>query len=251
MWGKIIISMYRLWLNGLYGLYGPRCPLFSKRPINLISLSLSHVTVSEAVICIDIILMATICLIYTCGDYICIFITRNNKGIMFSPCVFVSLLVCVNVCPNDLTMKNWCHTMQCYNLQVSVPCMICALNSVITVHANNLTSKVLGYLHAHYWLQNNSNALKIFSLFMISNSIFTPPASTKLKEVYTGFPCLSVRLSICPSVDRIMSALYRQQYSSDPFHISTSYQATSEGVSHAMFVSKWKKLEILANSLNL
>ena len=33
--------MYRLWLNGLYGLYGPRCPLSSKRPINLISLSLS------------------------------------------------------------------------------------------------------------------------------------------------------------------------------------------------------------------
>ena len=42
MWGKIIIPMYRLWLNGLYGLYGPRCPLSSKRPINLISLSLSH-----------------------------------------------------------------------------------------------------------------------------------------------------------------------------------------------------------------
>ena len=41
MWGKIIIPMYRLWLNGLYGLYGPWCPLFSKRPINLISLSLS------------------------------------------------------------------------------------------------------------------------------------------------------------------------------------------------------------------
>ena len=33
--------MYRLWLNGLYGLYGPRCPLSSKRLINLISLSLS------------------------------------------------------------------------------------------------------------------------------------------------------------------------------------------------------------------
>ena len=41
MWGKIIIPMYMLWLNGLYGLYGPRCPLSSKRPINLISLSLS------------------------------------------------------------------------------------------------------------------------------------------------------------------------------------------------------------------
>ena len=41
MWGKIIIPMYRLWLHGLYGLYGPWCPLSAKRPINLISLSLS------------------------------------------------------------------------------------------------------------------------------------------------------------------------------------------------------------------
>ena len=39
MWGKIIITMYRLWLSGLYGLYGTRCPLSSKRAINLISLS--------------------------------------------------------------------------------------------------------------------------------------------------------------------------------------------------------------------
>ena len=37
MWGKIIIPMYRLWLHGLYG---PRCPVSPKRPINLISLSL-------------------------------------------------------------------------------------------------------------------------------------------------------------------------------------------------------------------
>ena len=42
MWGKIIIPMYRLWLNGLYGLYGPWCPLSSTRPINSISLSLSQ-----------------------------------------------------------------------------------------------------------------------------------------------------------------------------------------------------------------
>ena len=46
MWGKIIIPMYRLWLNSLYGLYGPRCPLFSKRPIDLISLSLPYSVVS-------------------------------------------------------------------------------------------------------------------------------------------------------------------------------------------------------------
>ena len=41
MWGKITIPIFRLWLYGLYGLYGPRCPLSPKRPINLISLSLS------------------------------------------------------------------------------------------------------------------------------------------------------------------------------------------------------------------
>ena len=27
MGGKIMIPMYILWLHGLYGLYGPRCPL--------------------------------------------------------------------------------------------------------------------------------------------------------------------------------------------------------------------------------
>ena len=50
-------------------------------------------------------------------------------------------------------------------------------------------------------------------------------------------------MSVCLSMDRIMSALYLQQYLSDPFHICTSYQATCEGVSRVMFV--WM------NSLNL
>ena len=36
----------------------------------------------------------------------------------------------------------------------------------------------------------------------------------------------SVRPSARPSVDRIVSALYLQQYSSNPFHTHTSYQAT-------------------------
>ena len=40
MRGKIMIPMYRLWLHGLYGLYGPRCPLSPDRPLNLITHSL-------------------------------------------------------------------------------------------------------------------------------------------------------------------------------------------------------------------
>ena len=81
----------------------------------------------------------------------------------------------------------------------------------------------------------------LFSLWhSLLMKIVIPPASTKLKGGYTGFT-----LSICPSVrlsavDRIVSALYLQQYSSDPFHICTSYQATSEGVPRVMIVSKLK-----------
>ena len=60
-------------------------------------------------------------------------------------------------------------------------------------------------------------------------SLFIPP----LQRSWKG----GILVSPCPSVDRIVSALYLQQYSSDPFHICTSYQATSEGVSRVMFVS--------------
>ena len=53
----------------------------------------------------------------------------------------------------------------------------------------------------------------------------------------------SPKMSVCPSVDKMVSALYLQQYSLDPFHICTSYQATSEGVSGVMFVSKFKNFK--------
>ena len=56
-----------------------------------------------------------------------------------------------------------------------------------------------------------------------------PPLQRSWKRGILVSPCPSVRLSVrpvCPSVDRIVSALYLQQYSSDPFHICTSYQAT-------------------------
>ena len=65
---------------------------------------------------------------------------------------------------------------------------------------------------------------------------------TRLNEVeggYTGFT-LSSRLSICLSVDKIVSALYLLQYLLDSFHIYTSYQATSEGVSRVSFGKLFK-----------
>ena len=61
------------------------------------------------------------------------------------------------------------------------------------------------------------------------------PRFNEVERGYTG-----ITLSVCPSVDRIVSALYLQQYTSDPFHICTSYQATSEGVSRVISVSIFK-----------
>ena len=72
--------------------------------------------------------------------------------------------------------------------------------------------------------------------------IYYTPASTKRTGI-TLSVCPSVHLSICPSVDRIVSALYLQKNSSDPFHICTSNQATSKGVSRVMPVSKFKNLK--------
>ena len=52
-----------------------------------------------------------------------------------------------------------------------------------------------------------------------------------------------ILVSPCLSVDRIASTLYLQQFLWDPFHICTSYRATSEGVSRVMFVWKFKNLK--------
>ena len=62
---------------------------------------------------------------------ISIFITRVSEVIMFSPCVFVTLFVCLclyhDVCPDDLTMKDWCHT----NNIVQVHCWGCLVVQVM------------------------------------------------------------------------------------------------------------------------
>ena len=68
-----------------------------------------------------------------------IFNTRVSEVIMFSPCVFVTLFVCLclyhDVCQDDLTMKDWCHT----NNILQVHCWGCLIVQVI-FHALMTTS---------------------------------------------------------------------------------------------------------------
>ena len=75
-----------------------------------------------------------------CRWYHCVIITCDSEVIMFSPflfvCLFVCMYVCHNVCPDDLPMKNWCHTnniVQEYRwgyLVVQVMCYILVTSSM-------------------------------------------------------------------------------------------------------------------------
>ena len=97
-----------------------------------------------------------------------------------------------------------------------------------------------------YAFRSENNTQSLWSITRVIRhfpiQINYTPRFNEVERGYTGCT-LSVRPSVCPSVDRIVSALYLQQYSLDPFHIYTSYQATSEGLSRIMFVSKFKHLK--------
>ena len=98
------------------------------------------------------------------------------------------------------------------------------------------------------WLENQMR-VKIFGTLLYVNLYY-------IQRSWSGvyWFCL-ILLSVCPSVDRNVSTLYLLQYSPDPFHVYTPYQATSEGsdfrrcaVCKVYF--KIKKFEVLANSFN-
>ena len=96
---------------------------------------------------------------------------------------------------------------------------------------------------AAYWQQVSTGALKklrqrqngrhfadgIFRFIFLNENCYTP----RFNKVERG----GILVSPCPSVHLCM---YLQQYSLDSFHICTSYQATSEGVSRVMPVSKFR-----------
>ena len=90
------------------------------------------------------------------------------------------------------------------------------------------------------------NSLGTHMITICSFHIFIP----LLNEV-EGSILVSPCPSVCPYVDRIVSALYLLQYSPNPFLICTVYQATSKGVLCVQIFLKIQKIEVLANSLNL
>ena len=118
--------------------------------------------------------------------------------------------------------------------------------NVVTHCMGTCTNTELSLFVSGCWLANSTGKTwcrRGAKLLDQKCKLIIPPLQRSWKGGILVSPCPSVRPSVCPSVDRIVSALYLQQYSSDPFHICTSYQATSEGVSRVMFVSILKKLK--------
>ena len=89
--------------------------------------------------------------------------------------------------------------------------------------------------------------LHLISTMGVNSPYYTP----RLNEVEEGGGLFSPCASVCPSVDRFVSAMNPQQCSSDPFHICISYETSSENVSLMKFVSKCKKNGKLFITLSL
>ena len=83
---------------------------------------------------------------------------------------------------------------------------------------------------------NPSRTLILYHWSTVSN-YYTPAQRSCCWGVYWFH---SFRPSVRPSVPHPVSTLWRLQFWLDPFHISTSYQATSKGVSHVKLLEKFK-----------
>ena len=83
-------------------------------------------------------------------------------------------------------------------------------------------------------------------------AIIIPPPPSPTQQSWRGvYSYHLVLLSVCPSVDRIVSALYLQQYSLDPFHILHILSSNSRRCVACKVYFKIRKLKLLANSFNL
>ena len=70
------------------------------------------------------------------------FITRVSEVIMFLSCVFVCLCLYHDVCPDDLTMKDWCHT----NNILQVHCWGCLVVMLCTAQLPGPVLKAFGWV---------------------------------------------------------------------------------------------------------
>ena len=112
----------------------------------------------------------------------CISITRVSQ-VMFSACVFVCLCLCHDVCPDDLTIKEWCHInnilqVHCWGCLV-VQVMFYALMASLMTSPDHKVGQILTLIHLRQYLsysidQNFKISEMLMAIFLVySNSGIT------------------------------------------------------------------------------
>ena len=122
-----------------------------------------------------------------------IFITRDSEVIMFeSPCVFVcvwlSVYVCHDVCPDDLTMKDWCHTnnilqVHCWGCLV-VQVMFHALVTSLMMSQDHKVCQILKLIYLRqYFSYSVDQKLKMSEMLMAIFLVYSTSGITSGKKV--------------------------------------------------------------------
>ena len=133
------------------------------------------------------------------------------------------------------------------HLYSSTQPLLCAFGcNMYTNHSCEKYSQYINYISTY--LKAVSSHFNSPCLVSICHPLFLnyiqyhyTPHFNEVERGYTGFTlsiCPSHNLPIYPSVNRIKSVLYLQQYSPDPFHINASYQKIFK-------IGKYKVLQIL------
>ena len=111
------------------------------------------------------------------------FITRDSEGIMFSPCVSVcvrvSVYVCHDVCLDDLTKKDWCHTntilqVHCWGCLV-VQVMFHALMTSLMTSQDHKVGQILQLIYLRQYLsysvdQKLKMSEMIMAIFLVNST---------------------------------------------------------------------------------
>ena len=103
------------------------------------------------------------------------FITRDSEGIMFSPCVFVSVCLSMFVTmffPDDLTMKDWCHTnnilqVHCWGCLV-LQVMFHALMTSLMTSQDHKVGQILKLIYLRQYLSYSVDQKLIMSEMLMA-----------------------------------------------------------------------------------
>ena len=112
---------------------------------------------------------------------------------MFSPCVFVCVCVCVvvyvchDVCPDDLTMKDWCHTnnilqVHCWGCLV-VQVMFRALMTSLMTSQDHKVGQILKLIYLRqYFSYSVDQKLKMSEMLMAIFLVYSTSGITSGKK---------------------------------------------------------------------